>query len=287
MKDRWYKWFPGRYRGKTMHLTLEQDALYRRLIDHYMETGDPLPDNEGALARIAGIPLETLKSLLPDLLPFFQRKDGVLMLYRCELELSGQTTAAAGYKRRSSLGGVAKAEKQRAKKQAIENNGLPASSTNNSCLKQSTVVPEREREEIDKIEEKEGKKESALCALSKLEAESYFCRFWESYPDYGGQGAQGAGFKGSRKKAFEKFYVILKKEKNYEQFTSVLINATDRYATLLEQRGFQACAHVITWLNGERWKDDYSTNAGRGGTTSDAIAQGSHGALQTFRRKDE
>lgn len=55
MSQDWYMWFPARYRAKTMHLTAEQDGIYRRLIDHYMETEQPLPDNDVALARIAGV----------------------------------------------------------------------------------------------------------------------------------------------------------------------------------------------------------------------------------------
>ena len=43
----WFPWYPERYKNKTLHLTVEQGGIYRRLIDHYMETRQPLPDNDG------------------------------------------------------------------------------------------------------------------------------------------------------------------------------------------------------------------------------------------------
>ena len=55
MAHEWFPWYPALYRADTMHLTAEQDGVYRRLIDHYMETRQPLPDSDVALARIAGI----------------------------------------------------------------------------------------------------------------------------------------------------------------------------------------------------------------------------------------
>ena len=41
-----------------MHLNPFQDGCYLRLVDHYMETRQPLADNDAALARIIGISVE-------------------------------------------------------------------------------------------------------------------------------------------------------------------------------------------------------------------------------------
>ena len=54
-QDFWYSWYPGKFKSATRHLTAEQDGIYRRLLDEYMETREPLPDNDIALARIEGV----------------------------------------------------------------------------------------------------------------------------------------------------------------------------------------------------------------------------------------
>lgn len=87
----WYPWYPALYRADTIHLTAEQDGIYRRLIDHYMETRQPLPNNDAALARIAGITIDSWTIAAVILLPFFlPSKNGKLHLKRCDAELERQ-----------------------------------------------------------------------------------------------------------------------------------------------------------------------------------------------------
>ena len=87
----WYPWYPAIYKADTIHLTAEQDGIYRRLIDHYMETRQPLPNNDAALARIAGITLDSWAIAAAIILPFFTpTKNGKLHLKRCDAELERQ-----------------------------------------------------------------------------------------------------------------------------------------------------------------------------------------------------
>lgn len=90
-KEYWFPWTPARFRGDTMHLSAEQDGIYRRLIDHYMETGLPLPDNDAALARIAGISGDSWAMAAAILRPFFRQAEGKLFLKRCDEILEDQT----------------------------------------------------------------------------------------------------------------------------------------------------------------------------------------------------
>lgn len=53
--DFWFPLYPEKWDDDTLHLTAEQDGIYFRLIRHYMKTREPLPDNDIALARIAGV----------------------------------------------------------------------------------------------------------------------------------------------------------------------------------------------------------------------------------------
>jgi len=82
--DMWFKWYPAKYKADTMHITAEQDGIYRRLIDHYMETAQPLPDNLVALARIAGISGDELEGNWPVLAVFFRTEGNKLHLKVCD-----------------------------------------------------------------------------------------------------------------------------------------------------------------------------------------------------------
>lgn len=114
----WYPWYYARYKADTIHLTLEEDGLYRRFIDYYMETRLPLPDDENALARIAGIGIELLKKLLPEIKVFFRLQNGKLHNSKCDEEL--KTQSRLNKKRKRS--GKAGAEKRWAKKLKIKDN---------------------------------------------------------------------------------------------------------------------------------------------------------------------
>lgn len=88
--DWWYPWFAIAYRRDTRHLSLEEDGAYRRLIDEYMVTREPLPNNDTALARIVGIPKADWDRLALVVRRFFRVRNDRLYHKRCELELRKQ-----------------------------------------------------------------------------------------------------------------------------------------------------------------------------------------------------
>lgn len=101
----WYCWYPEAYKADTMHLTAEQDGIYRRLIDHYMETGQAIPDNDNAIARAAGIDLEQWQKSAHQIRPFFTlHRDGKLHLKKCDTELSRQMAKSVSHQQRGILG---------------------------------------------------------------------------------------------------------------------------------------------------------------------------------------
>jgi len=86
-----FPWYPVLYRADTRTLTPEQDGCYRRLIDEYMETRQPLPNQHVALARICGVSVEHFEQeIAPSLKGFFRKKNGVLHLKRCDKLLDEQ-----------------------------------------------------------------------------------------------------------------------------------------------------------------------------------------------------
>jgi uncharacterized protein YdaU (DUF1376 family) len=90
----WYPWYVQAWRKNTMHLGLAEDGAYRRLIDEYMMTRGPLPDNDAALARIIGSSKDEWLAVAPTVRPFFEASNGKLVHSRCEEELHAQACQA-------------------------------------------------------------------------------------------------------------------------------------------------------------------------------------------------
>lgn len=59
----YYSWYPEKYQSATQVLNLAEDGAYHRLIDHYMQTREPLLDDDRALCRIVGVTIEEWQSV--------------------------------------------------------------------------------------------------------------------------------------------------------------------------------------------------------------------------------
>lgn len=90
LSDYWFPRYPSRWRRKTMHLCPYQDGLYGRLVDHYMETKEPLPDDDAALARICGVSPSDFTPHAATIRAFFTPKKGRLFNKTCEEVLGYQ-----------------------------------------------------------------------------------------------------------------------------------------------------------------------------------------------------
>ena len=87
----WYPRYIALWRAKTWHLDPYQEGCYLRLVDQYMESRQPLPDNDAALARICGISLEQwLGNASGILRAFFIPKNGLLYHDKCDKILAEQ-----------------------------------------------------------------------------------------------------------------------------------------------------------------------------------------------------
>jgi len=81
----WYPWHFDLYAAATMHLDHYQDCCYRRLIDHYMKTRQPLPNDDRALARIIGDSHDRWMILAaPVVRPFFEVRGKFLHKKLCD-----------------------------------------------------------------------------------------------------------------------------------------------------------------------------------------------------------
>lgn len=95
LSDYWYPRYPSRWGRKTMHLCPYQDGLYGRLVDHYMETKEALPDADAALARICGVSPADFAPHSAVIRAFFQAKKGRLFNKTCEEILAFQNGSAS------------------------------------------------------------------------------------------------------------------------------------------------------------------------------------------------
>lgn len=107
----WYPFFVLDYRKDTRHLDLEQDGAYRRLIDEYMLTREPLPNDDAALARIIGIPTTDWHRLAPVVRRFFRARNDRLFHKRCDREIRAQNERHIRNKKRAQKAGMANAFK--------------------------------------------------------------------------------------------------------------------------------------------------------------------------------
>ncbi len=229
--DYFYKWYPEIYRDNTLHLTAEQDGIYRRLIDHYMISRQPLPDNEAALARIAGVDISTMVATLVELRLFFGSTNGKLTHGFCDKLLDEQDARS----RKQSDRGKKSAEKRKIKAIDKQANFNAGSTTASTALQQIEIEKEIKKERVTNV---------------TLKKESFYSEefetFWTTYPKN----------KGSKKTAGEKYESAIRSGISHEQLRA----GARAYADDIKRQGteLQYIAHAATWLHQKRWDVDYT-----------------------------
>lgn len=203
-----------------MHLTAEQDGIYRRLIDHYMETELPLPDNDMALARIAGVSPESFAATSSTLRLFFKQQDGKLYHKKCDEVLEDMNRRYQKNQEKGKRGGEAKAKKYKQKQE-------PASSSKEQVeLDSSKPVPPYLTLPNPTVLKKE-----------KINKKENFKKFYEAYPLKQGRG---------------------KAEKAFEKVDAPIETLLAAIATYRKNKpDWQEYAHPASWLNQKRWEDEY------------------------------
>lgn len=82
----YYPRFPAHYQTKTLHLTMEQDGAYTRLLDWYYANERPVPHAQRYTVARAMTPSER-RSTDAVLAEFFERRDDAWHQYRCDAEI--------------------------------------------------------------------------------------------------------------------------------------------------------------------------------------------------------
>lgn len=144
----WYPWYFQIYKADTMHLDHYQDCCYRRLIDHYMETRQPLPDNDQALARIiqdSGANWHAMACAI--VRPFFRAENGLLFHAKCDEILDFQDKSS---KKMSTLGKKGAEKRWKKSKQSQTVNSEPiapakAHAIAHAIAQDNTIQDKKER----------------------------------------------------------------------------------------------------------------------------------------------
>jgi uncharacterized protein YdaU (DUF1376 family) len=219
----WFEWHPLRYRVKTRHLTAEQDGIYRRLIDEYMETRQPLPDNDFALAAIARVPNDCFSSASSIIRAFFKPRGGFLYNETCDELLDDQDQSA-------------KFRSERARKGALARHGLSNENKDVSATSNANAMLKPAKETITKRIRKKEKEDIPPDG---------FDRFWQAYP------------RSENKSEAHKAFVKALKGTDHE----TIIRGATAFADHCKREGTEKrfIAHASTWLNQRRWENDYSS----------------------------
>lgn len=107
--SQWMPMYWGVYIADTRRLSTLEHGAYLLLIADYWQSGQPLPDDDKILAKIAGLTVPKWKAIRQAIAAFFVVADGLWRHKRIDLELAA---AQQRYERRAAAGqrgGVAKA----------------------------------------------------------------------------------------------------------------------------------------------------------------------------------
>jgi len=105
----WYAFYPADYERKTAHLSLLEHGAYRRLMDHYYSTGNPLSTDVERLCRVCraetNIELDAVAFVLKE---FFELTDDGYFHERIQQEID----IAKSFAEKASKAGHASAAKR-------------------------------------------------------------------------------------------------------------------------------------------------------------------------------
>lgn len=168
----YYKHYIGDYQRHTGHLTLVQDGAYRRMMDHYYSTEEPLPASPDALYRICGA-MEKKEREAVDFIAksFFTEVAGHLHHQRIDEEISIAQEKIANLKANAQAGGKESGKKRASKIEANASSNAQADDEAKTNISHKSIVNSKS---------KDLQKPIALAALPPWLSESVWLD-WVSY----------------------------------------------------------------------------------------------------------
>lgn len=242
-----YYFFPGDYARDCAHLTLMEDGVYRRLLDHYYSRGKPLPAEFDRLERIsrAVSPDEKLAvvAVAEEFFPI--SSDGLRHNHRADREIEARKAYLAEQLRKSLLGVQARQKYNPEDDPRVdpevhpEDNPSLSSSSSSSCTSSSThpcptAPPSGVRRSV---QDRKDPKYSVG-----------FLTFWEKYPRRIGKGRAWRAWKTHvRAEDITEILAALGWQTESDDWT---------------REGGRFIPHPATYINGRRWEDERPANNG-------------------------
>lgn len=244
----YYPFHIGDYLSATRHLSWEEDAAYRRLLDTYYTTEKPLPVELRAVCRLVLATTESQRESVRVVLDeFFKLTNSGWVSSRADSEIASMRD---------------KQQKQRDKankrwnKPSEEPGNAPAMPQHNE---NDAVASKNDADAMPPTPTPTPVKEKPPLPPKGDDAD--FVSFWEAYPKKDG--------KGYALKAWEK----ARKKKTLPHIQAVLL-AIEREKQSLKwlKDGGQFIPNPATWINGQGWENGTGQNSG-GAENDDRFAK--------------
>ena len=216
----YYKFNIKDWTRDTAHLTVEEEGVYRRLLDHYYETETPIPLETHPLIRrlrLAGHE-ETVGLILDE---FFIKCEDGFRNHRCDAEISSYHGKAQANRSNGKKGG-------RPRKQPENPSGFHKEPTENLNHKPLTTNQEP--------------KDKKTCAQRADHADTFEV-FWKMYP---------------KKQAKEPAKKAWAKLKPVGEMLDKIMDALAKQCASNDwtKEGGQFIPQASTWIDQKRWEDE-------------------------------
>ena len=216
----YYKFNIKDWTRDTAHLSVEEEGVYRRLLDLYYESESPIPlETQSVIRRLRlGSHTEAVGLILSE---FFREESDGYHHSRCDAEIAKYHAKAGANRENGRSGG-------RPKKPKENPDGFEKEPTNNLNHKPLTTNQEP--------------KEKSSCDQQADHAAT-FDSFWKLYPNKTG------------KKPAQQAWTKLKPE---GELLNMIMSALalQRSSHDWTKDGGQYVPHARTWLNQNRWEDE-------------------------------
>lgn len=254
-----YKHNIAAWRGGTASLTHEQYRVYHVIIEEIMVQEGPILPHERMLAGLANMSVRSFRAAF----------EVLISAGKLRMECGRVTNVRAGKelefvrnnRHNSKSGGISSGKTRRESSERLEkvnnnNDGGEAPLRMKTKPKREEEIreekitphsPPRGADGVLPLEEPTG----ASANGSRSPIDELFRRFWSAYPKREGN---------PRKPAAERFERAVRKGADPE----AIIRGANAYAAMLERNdkaGTQFVALATTWLNQQRWLDDYEPTA--------------------------
>ncbi len=231
----YFQWNIKSYRADTAHLSNGEDLAYRRLIEHYYDTEQPIPNALPVLSRRLRVAMPDIETVLGE---FFFLDGDVWKHAYIEQEIEKYHSFIDRQKANGSKGGRGK--------KADANPNKPT-----ALPEKASAKPTRNKQQVTSNKKQNLKPSCASSegANGKSVYSTAFLAFYELYPR--------KKSKGDAAKAFKKV--------NPAEYPAVKAGLMAAIASDDWKRDPQFIPYPASWLNARGWEDDHEGNAKLGG----------------------